>query len=508
MNISVNPYPPGFAAVSLHNGHIQVFSPILSLPRISTLAATCQITLIPALNPFTPLPKITHPNNIYYRRTGPIIPANHFVKRIAIMPAQPVINNFFAWIEQRSTHKKYPFYLTLVLVCSSLFLAFPRYDLYRNTTAWDVTMLKSKDLTNNLQQIPPASYLAKKVFRLTVPVIIRIFHLNRIGVLVIQFMLGMLSICLTYLLGLRVLRDGVAATFLAAGFAFLYCGRTCFTEITYTWFDGWAYFFLLMALYSKNKFAVFAFATMAAWTDERAFVALPLALLFHQVCKLHSPLATPYPPVLPQPSPAPTYSSQLTTQNSQLITHSSQLTCHNSRRLLALQPAAIAVLAAMIGYLALRLYLSVRFNMHTPHADANTSNFLANMIHTSFGFGAFTFLEGFWLMAPIFLYLNFKNKDYLLMALTVFQILLSSLVSLFVMDITRSGSYLFPIIFLFAAYIPRFLETWHCRMLLAVCLFFCLIFPPINYIAFGDFLFRIEKPFLWVLMSLIYGHCS
>src|SRR6186713_3449619 len=110
------------------------------------------------------------------------------------MPAQPVIYSFFSWIERRSTHKNYPLYLTLILVGSSLFLAFPRYDLYRNTTAWDVTMLKSKDLTNNLQHIPPASYLAKKVFRLTVPVIIRIFHLNRIAVLVIQFILGVCSI--------------------------------------------------------------------------------------------------------------------------------------------------------------------------------------------------------------------------------------------------------------------------------------------------------------------------
>ncbi len=194
------------------------------------------------------------------------------------------IGNFFLWIERKSARKYYPICLTLFLIAISLFFAFPRYDLYPNTASnWDVALFKAKDLTNNLTFISPDSYLAKKVFRLAPELFIRFLHLNRPGILIFQAILGFFFILFSYKLAKRITNDVVSATLFAAGIVFLYCGRTCFTEVTYSWFDGWAYLFLLLAIYYRNFFAVFLFASLAAWTDERAFIALPIVILFHQV---------------------------------------------------------------------------------------------------------------------------------------------------------------------------------------------------------------------------------
>ncbi len=373
----------------------------------------------------------------------------------------------FSWVEKKSVKKNYPFFLALSLVCVSLFLAFPRYDIFFGTSeAWDVTMLKTKDLTNSLEHISPESFMAKKVFRLSVPLVIRIFHLNIVSTLVIQYILGYLLILFSYKFAYRILRDAVSASFFAAGITFLYYGRACFTELTYTWFDGWAYFFLLMAAYNRNLILIFLFGSLAAWTDERAFMALPIIILFHQLNYAES---------------------------------------FSNKQLLTPAKPAISVIAAMICYLGIRFLLSQVFDMHTPQNDANWSIFIKNVSHTSFGFGAFTFLEGFWLLLPLSVYIAVKRKHFLFLFLLLSVLGISFITALFVMDITRSGSYMGPILFIFLLYLSRLTERTFFRAILFICMFFAFIFPPMNYIAFGDFEFRIEKPFLWVLLSLIQG---
>ena len=379
-------------------------------------------------------------------------------------------DRFYTWIEYRSGKKGYAFYLTLTLISISLFLAFPRYDQYNyNHQAWDVTMLKAKDLTNNLTSIPPESFMAKKVFRLTVPLFIRVFHLNRQSVIAIQALLGFFLIFFSYKLANRILGDAPSASITTAGIVFIYAGRACFSDITYTLFDGWAYFFILMTLYSRNPFAIFAFASLAAWVDERGVLALFLPILYHQID----------------------------------ATKDKNFTW---RSLLRPTPASLSVWLALAGYLTLRLYLTHAYLMHTPDKDANFYVLKQNFIHTSFGFGIFTFLEGFWLLVPVAVLLALKNRHYLALTLTVGLMSLFSLTVLCVYDLTRSGSYLFALIFVLLIYIRKLTDISFIRPLLAVCLFFCLIFPPINYIAFNDFLYQVEKPFLWILVSILQRH--
>jgi hypothetical protein len=363
-------------------------------------------------------------------------------------------NSWLPWIEKQTVHKNYPFCLALLLGCYVVFLAFPGFAAYEMREegaqeSWDVAMLKSRDLTNSLTDYDPNTWLAKKVFRLTVPFAIKIFHLNRTGVIIIQYALGFLFIYFAYLLINRITRDAVSSTFFAAGLSVLYCGRACFTDLRFEWFDGWAYFFLLMTLFDERFVAVFLFATLAAWTDERAFVALPLTILFHQV------------------------SSNVPTR-------------FEWKGLSALRPSGAAVIVAMLGYVVVRLILTFHYGMHTPTSSVGLSILTENIVKYRISLGAFTFFEGFWLLVPIAYYLALGRKHYLFIVLIFLQMAVSSILAFSVFDITRSGSYLFPLIFVLVVYISHFTQLRELRYIVLISMFFSFIFPPLNYItAFG-----------------------
>ncbi|MDQ3050005.1 MAG: hypothetical protein M3Q95_03875 [Bacteroidota bacterium] len=380
-----------------------------------------------------------------------------------------LFNGLFNWIDRASQQKFYALALTIFLTLSSLFFAFPRYDQYQETAAnWEVVMLKSGDLSNDLSHIDPNSWLAKKVFRLTVPLFIKIFHLNRPAVIIVQFLIGLLFLYFTYIFSKRILKDAVAATLFTAALVFLYIGRTCFTEITATWFDGWAYFFLLMALMLPNAVAVFFFAVLAAWVDERAIVILPALILFHQMKNLPS-----------------------------------GNTVKELMHFIVLNKKSIAVVAAFVLTMASRMALTAYAGMKTPLDNVSLNTVKDNMFVS--GFGIFTFFEGLWLLLPVVLLLAFKNKNYVLIALILVQIAISTAGAIFVYDVTRSGSYMFPLLFVWLTIIAVNMQLTAIRHLLLAAFFFCLVFPPVNFVSQWNLDYATEKPMLFVLFKLFAG---
>lgn len=350
------------------------------------------------------------------------------------------ITFLFHFIEQKAQSKLYPYGLALFLMLSSWFLAYPTFHwLNPEFEAWQTVMLKASDLTNSLTHIPPDSWLAKKVFRLTVPVIIRVFHLTPAAILLVQVMLGYSLYVLCYKLSDSILKDKVQATLLTAGIAFLYFGRTAWFDINYTWFDVFAYFFLLMAMYCQNIFAVFTCAMLAAWTDERGFIALSIVFLFHYLRdKINQPISI----------------SSIMRLN---------------------KPSMIVIFSGVL-YLMVRQWLAMQYGMRTPTDGANFS-----VLTKTIGLmpiGAMTFMEGFWLiLVASFVNLS-QQKNYPVIALLLLPLSVLTVVSGCVTDITRSGSYLVPILFILINYLKYVQSAYEMRMLLLACLLISFLFPP------------------------------
>lgn len=356
------------------------------------------------------------------------------------MTISTAIAFLFNFIEQKSQSKLYPYSLALLLMLSSWFLVYPTFHwLNPEFEAWQAVMLKASDLTNSLTHIPPDSWLAKKVFRLTVPVIIRVFHLTPATILLVQAVLGYFLYVLCYKFSDNILKDKVQATLLTAGIAFLYFGRTAWFDINYTWFDAFAYFFLLMAMYYQNVFAVFLCSMLAAWTDERGFIALSIVFLFH-------------------------YLRDKINQRINLLS------------LMRLNKPSMVVIFSGALYLMIRQWLSVQYSMQTPTEGANLS-----VLTKTIGLmpiGAVTFMEGFWLvLAASFVNLSLQ-KNYPAIALLLLPLSALTIVSGCVTDITRSGSYLVPMIFILINYLKHVQSACEMRMLLFACFLISLLFPP------------------------------
>ena len=134
------------------------------------------------------------------------------------------------------------------------------------------------DLTNPLTHLDPGSWLAKKVFRLSVPLVLKVTGASPPVVLALPYGCGILLFFFGYKLALQVMRDRMTAVFTASALAFTYFGRAAFFDVGFLWFDGIAYFLLLMAMYAPRGWQVFLFASAAAWADERAFMALSVVM--------------------------------------------------------------------------------------------------------------------------------------------------------------------------------------------------------------------------------------
>ena len=352
---------------------------------------------------------------------------------------QAVTSPIFQWVEKKSEGKYYPFFLSLILMLVCWFFVFPKLLFVdAHSLAWETVTLKANDLTNSLTHVDPTSWLSKKVFRLTVPFIMKLTHLPPFGIVLLQYCIGFLIYFFSFKLSKHILKDAVSATLVTAGIAFLYIGRVAFIDVYFTWFDAFAYFFLLLALYSNKSYAIFAFSLLAAWTDERAFIALSAVFIFHLLQgKLDEKL--------------------------------------RFKHLFQLNKGSLATLAAIAVYLAMRLTMTYAFDMHTPRTGANLAVLGRTLPYMPVGI--WTFFEGFWLIIVAALLHSFMQKNYLAWLVMLAPLVVLTVVSGCVTDTTRSGSYLFPMLFVFLYYMKAVAATTDYRKLFLACFLITLLFP-------------------------------
>ncbi|MFN4853089.1 MAG: hypothetical protein ACK5JC_01570 [Bacteroidota bacterium] len=378
--------------------------------------------------------------------------------------------NVFQWLEKVSTGRFFVHQLSILLLLLSWFFVSPaacKFFTHPLPYAWDTILLKASDLTNNLEHIAPTSWRAKKVFRITIPVIIRLLQVSPAFIVLMQIVCGYALYYFSYRLVQRITGDAIQAILTTSSLAFLYFGRAAWFEFDAAWFDGFSYFFILMAMYTSSVWGIFLFSTMAAWNDERAFMALSIVLLFHFLSDKGDKKTT-------------------------------------FKNLVSLNRQALAAAAAILAYILLRGFLSVYYHMHTPKDGAN----LDVLIHQTPNFlplGAFTFMEGFWLLVLYGLVWVFFKRDYLMLFLLLAPILVLGMVAGCVTDITRSGSFMLPLVFVFIRYPGYFFRQSQMRSLLFSCFAITFLFPPVFVCLDWGAANWYFSPFLFKKILLLFG---
>jgi hypothetical protein len=281
------------------------------------------------------------------------------------------------------------------------------------------------------------SHFEKRKFRLTVPLLARLTHLNTWHIFMLQHILLVFFFALLYKLLERILTDPVAAFLISGSFCFVFVSKSFLFYLPF--FDCFAFLFIVCLLHSPPPFLIFLLTILTAFTDERGFVASLFVWCFYQWQGWYTG----------------------TTGISIFISRSSA-----------------GLIAGWITALGIRYFLHIIFGLSVPVGLANGLGFgvLASN-YTLIPLGVLLSLEGLWIpvLGAFFILLLEKKQKALLAVGTVTGMVL--VVGFVVYDITRSTAYVFPVVFIALRVLKDTLPQATIRTIAFATLAGCILIP-------------------------------
>ena len=301
---------------------------------------------------------------------------------------------------------------------------------------YQVTKDRSQNLTEHKVYIEPASN--NRVFRLTLPVIVKLLHIRHVSIVIygMQLLLGLLLYYLLATFLYQILNDKMATLLAVVALACIYFGTSFFIE-NCGYGDFYTFLFLFLGIYFRNPLIIFISIFAATWCDERAGVASGLVFLWWWV------------------SP----------------------TIKEGKRINFIPSAQmIATALAVIAYAGLRLYLTKYVGMSATYKEGEFSQMMLDS-WSSFGFKFTWVLEGWWLVMLLSFLILFTDKDYFKLVIVAGGTIAMVVLGMTTYDSTRSGSYVFPMLFLGIAIIRTKLTDKQLRILLFLVALLCFLHP-------------------------------
>ncbi|WP_439556908.1 hypothetical protein [Dyadobacter sp.] len=381
--------------------------------------------------------------------------------------------SFFAWIELRLSGSSWLWKVTFASVALALFLAFPPYTLlidhFRDggtkLDAWVFIHNQAQDLLHPKDM----DYDVRRenmIFRWTLPLLSFLTNGNILIILSIQAVLGVLflkrigdyiySVCADKALtGLSIL--AIANTFVSVW---------AFADV-HGYGDGFAYYFLLAALLSRNPIVIFLSLQAAFFTDERAVVAGGYLLLFWMVIQAY----------------------QLNDFSfSGLV-----------RRVFTGQSLVMWVSWAV--YFTIRFYVQAEYFPNHSYSTIGTPVLFANAHRNGLGSSIWATFEGTWLiMLAALLALWLTRRYWLIAALTIgFAVLVAT--GIYVHDLDRALAYGFPFVLLSFFILHQTASVHSLRVILFFAAVVCVTHLQVFYMGYNRILWLEPLP-VKVLMYL------
>ena len=361
---------------------------------------------------------------------------------------QSFLASFHQWIEQNATKPYWNQKVALVLLLGIFFLSFPSTEFLVSTeeNTWGLVFEQTDDLSAP-NQYPPESHEAKRTFRLTVPIVAKLLHLESpVSLYALQIAIHFLLFVIVANLASRVSTDPSVGVLVAAAISFTYIGQVGVVDV-HAKFDSIAIFTLLLSMYLSRPILIFLVISLGMWIDERAVVASALVFFWHMM----------------QP-----------------------ISCHDFKlkNIFVWNQQCWAIILALIGYILLRLHLTFNLGLSVPLGSEGKVElamiaYLANM----YFFGLWSGLEGLWLLAMITALVSLYYRLWWILILTLCTIAPVILASFMVYDITRSLAYIAPLIFICLKILSEIVSKEDLRVLCLLCCFICFLVP--TYMAEG-----------------------
>ena len=298
------------------------------------------------------------------------------------------------------------------------------------------------------------SHGAKIAFRLTIPLLAKVLGTGWTVTgkdVVLVFFLQSLLLFPFLLILIRIVSrhlDAVSTVLVTVACSATYLASAFFWDYHF-WFDAYAFFFLLMGMYFRNRIGIFVFLLLACFTDERAVVALFSVYLFH-------------------------------------LLEERNFTISGFRDLFPgsiIGSRASTVLLVVLSYVLIRLWLTTAYNLRTPsgeHVGVSLSIIPFQLKHRLIGI-LFAF-EGLWITFVLSIMVLSIRKQILLAGILLATLLLHVVVAYSVYDITRSLTYGFPVFITAILIAGRSFERDRRHILLVVLL--CCLVVPTHYVIY------------------------
>jgi hypothetical protein len=304
---------------------------------------------------------------------------------------------------------------------------------------YQITKDRSQNLTEHRVYQEGASN--NRVFRLTLPVLVKIFHVRHVSIFVygLQLLLGILLYFFLTRFLFQIINDKLATMLAVIALACIYFGTSFFVEYG-GYGDFYTFFFLFLSIYFRNPLLIFLVMFTATWCDERALVAGSLVFAYWWIAEK--------------------------------IKDDKPISFVPNRQMLA-------IVVAEIAYISLRYYLMTYQGMKSTYKKGEfTEQLFASL--PSFGFKFTWILEGFWLVMFLAFVVLYLKKDYFKL-LIVFGGTIAMIVSGFTTyDSTRSGSFVFPMIFLGLIIVKTKLTEKEMRVFMFLVALLCFLHPLAN----------------------------
>jgi hypothetical protein len=347
-----------------------------------------------------------------------------------------------AWIENKLQGTLWLWKLTLVCAIVSWFLAVPPYTVMADSDAWAFIKIQALDI---LHPTHLEVYIRREnmVMRWILPLL---YILTGHSVLMIVIIQGVLGCVFLYLFLREVFRqtnDRVLTAFFGLALSNMFVFSWFFVD-TAGYGDGYAYFFLMLALLTRNPFLLFVFLQIAFFTDERALVGAGYIILWWTTASLVS-------------------RNEGTTLASVFKG--------------AFQSRTWIVIASWLIYFLFRNYIMRTYFPNHDYSTMGTPVLFADGHRWGLGNSLWTSFEGSWLLLGAAGFVLYQTGRHWLLLMLVAGFVFLIITGIFVHDIDRDLGYGFPFLLAASLILSRLIPALEFRKLVFIMAVVCIISP-------------------------------
>ena len=333
----------------------------------------------------------------------------------SIIPTTVSIEQLLAFIDKTLLHKYWKLTATAIILATTFIFTSPFFNFnYFDTSSWTLIEQQATDLLTPVYA-SEESHDAKKIFRLTVPFISSLLGINRVGIITLQMLLGVLIIYLLIDLIFKLTAKRTIAFCVGMLAASSYFCYSAFYDV-FGRVDAFGYFFLILALWFRNPVAIGLSLFLGCFCDERVLVNSSFVFIFWL-------MASPK---------------------------------NDNPERLSFSKIHIAIIIAWGLYFLCRYILISNYGFHTASGGVGLDIMLQSRHYIPIA--VFSTYGLLWIVILAAFGVLIMRRNWLLLSLLGVSIIISLTVSLLVQDINRSLAYSFPLLIIAICVLNKYIK--------------------------------------------------